>query len=369
MSVSPKVSSVSSGTSASSGATQSPRAGLVLVTGAGGEMGRRLVQRLIHDGWLVRGLILPGDPLRRQLEAWGCEVMEGDVRQPSTLGPAVSGVKTVVHCAAVILPRDPALLDAVNHRGTVHLAAAAAAARVRHFIYVSSASVTYPRLTPYGQSKRAAERAVRSETAFAHTIVRPTLVYDRTGGEEFMLFLRFLQRFPVVPFIGNGRARKSPVRAEDVVDGLVRMVGNPVTFGKTYNLSGGESISIEELGRLVLNLHGQTRLFVHVPVWMYRAVALVLGLAMDKPPLTQYGVTGFINHADLDCEDARRDLGYQPVGARKGLASCFAPQPSATSISVPTPAAWRPPSTGLPAASGTSAPTRPDPLPEFRRTS
>lgn len=321
------------------------RTGLVLVTGAGGEMGRRLVQRLIRDGWSVRGLVLPGDPLRQQLEAWGCEVMEGDVRQPSTLGPAVAGVRTVVHCAAVILPRDPALLDSVNHRGTVNLVRAAAEARIKHLVYVSSASVTYPRLTPYGRAKLAAEHAVRGETAFAHTIVRPTLVYDRTGGEEFMLFLGFLRRFPVVPFIGSGEARKSPVRAEDVVDGLARMVGNPICFGKTYNLSGGESITLEELGRLLLNLHGQTKPFVHVPVWMYRAVALVLGLAMDKPPLTQYGVTGFVNHADLDCEEARRDLGYRPVGAREGIAGCFA--------------APRLPSPALP---------HPDPLPAFRRT-
>ena len=45
---------------------------------------------------------------------------------------------------------------------------------------------------------------------------------------------------------------------------------------------------------------------------------------MKKPPLTQYGVTGFINHADLDCAEATRELGYRPVGAREGIARCFA---------------------------------------------
>jgi NADH dehydrogenase len=234
-------------------------------------------------------------------------------------------VDSVVHVAAVILATDPRLLDAVNRQGTANVVAAAAEAGVRHLVYVSSASVTYPRLTPYGRSKLDAEELVAREARFAHTIVRPTLVYDRAGGEEFVMFLDLLRRFPVVPFIGPGTARKSPVRAEDVVDGLARAVGNPIAFGKTYNLSGGEAITIGELGRLLLGLRGETKPFVHLPVWVCRAIAAVLGLIMRKPPLTQYGVTGFINHADLDCGDAQRDLGYRPLGAREGLARCFAP--------------------------------------------
>ncbi len=296
---------------------------LVLVTGAAGEMGGRLARRLRQDGWNVRGLVLPGDPLRARLDGIGCEIVEGDVRDPSSLAAAVAGVDTVFHAAAVILARNPAVLDAVNHRGTGHMVAAAATAGVRHFIYISSASVTYPRLSPYGRSKQAAESVVRAETRLAHTIVRPTLVYDRDGGEEFMLFLRYLRRFPVVPFIGLGTARKSPVRAEDVVDGLARMAGNAVTFGKTYNLSGGESITIEEMGRLLLGRIGESKPFVHLPVWLCRGIAGALGVLMKKPPLTQYGVTGFINHADLDCSETTRDLDYRPIGAREGIARCF----------------------------------------------
>lgn len=304
----------------------------VLVTGAAGELGSRLVRRLRQDHWSVRGLVLPNDPLRSRLDGSGCEIVEGDVRDSRALQTAVQGVDTVFHVAAVILATDPVVLDSVNHRGTANVVEAAALAGVRHFIYVSSASVTYPKLTPYGRSKQAAEAVVRAEGRLAHTIVRPTLVYDRDGGEEFMLFVDLLLRLPVVPFIGDGTARKSPVRAEDVVEGLARIAGNRETFGKTYNLSGGESITLEELGRLFLRLQGGRKRFIHLPVWLCRAVAAVLGAAMKRPPLTQYGITGFINHADLDCAEAARDLGYRPVGARQGLQRCFGgPAPPGTS--------------------------------------
>ena len=102
--------------------------GLVLVTGAAGEVGRRLVGRLACDGWRVRGLVLPGDPLRARLDGTACEMVEGDIRRPETLVAAVAGVDAVLHLAAVILARNPADYDAINRRGTANLVAAAAAA-------------------------------------------------------------------------------------------------------------------------------------------------------------------------------------------------------------------------------------------------
>jgi NADH dehydrogenase len=296
---------------------------VVLVTGAAGEVGRRLCRRLVVGGWNVRALVLPGDRLRTRLDGLGCDIREGDVRDPGSLRGAAAGVDTVFHLAAVILAPDPALYEAINHRGTAHLVAAAAAAGVQHFIYVSSASVVYPRLTPYGSSKLAAERVVRAERRFAHTIVRPTLVYDESGGQEFMIFREHLRRFPIVPFIGDGAVLKRPVYSEDVVDGLARIAGNPVSHGKTYNLSGGEAISLDALARLVLELSGDSRPIVHVPVPLCQALAMALGWVMKDPPITPYAIAGFTNDADLDPASAIADLGYSPRGVRAGLRSCF----------------------------------------------
>jgi len=302
--------------------------GLVLVTGAAGEVGRRLVRKLVSDGWRVRGLVLPGDPLRARLDGTGCEIVEGDIRRPETLGAAVAGADAVAHLAAVILARNPDDYDAINRRGTANLVAAAGAAGVRHFVYVSSASVVYPRLTTYGRAKLDAETFVAEERRFAHTIVRPTLVYDETGGQEFMLFRQYLHRFPVVPFIGPGSARKRPVFSDDVVDGLARIVGNEICYGKTYNLSGPERITLRDLGKLILELEGRPRPFLHIPLPFCRALANVLGRVMKDPPLTPYAVAGFTNDADLDPAQAVADFGYAPRGVRAGLARCISNAPA-----------------------------------------
>lgn len=207
------------------------------------------------------------------------------------------------------------------------MVAGAASAGVRHFVYVSSASVTYPQLTRYGQSKLAGESLVKAETRFQHTIVRPTLVYDEGGGQEFMLFLRYLQRWPVVPFIGDGQAWKRPVFAGDVVDGLAAIANNRNSYGKTYNLSGADRIRLIDLARLMLAHHDQGmarhRFLLRVPVGIARAAAGVMGVLMKDPPLTLQAIAGLVNDADLPPDEAMRDLGYRPTDIRSGFARCF----------------------------------------------
>jgi nucleoside-diphosphate-sugar epimerase len=302
--------------------------GHVLVTGAAGVMGARLVRRLIEEGFRVRGLVLPGDPLRARLESIGCETREGDVSLLESLANLCDGVDTVYHLAAMILSHDPSVFRRVNLGGTAHMATSAAAANVRHFIYVSSASVTYPRRTPYAESKLEAEQIVRGTHAFEHTIVRPTLAYDESGGLEVRMFLEYLQRFPVVPFIGTGRAIKRPVWTGDIVDGLLRLAGNPVGYGKTYNFSGAEPIAIADLAHLMLRHHGGDKLFLPIPVPVCRVVARLLGLLMRRPPLTSNAIAGVIHDADLDPTDATRDLGYRPIGVHEGFRRCFPMAPT-----------------------------------------
>jgi nucleoside-diphosphate-sugar epimerase len=305
-----------------------PRERTAFVTGAAGVMGSRLVQGLVDAGWRVRALVLPGDPLRGRLEGTGCEIREGDVSDANSLRGVCDGVDTVYHLAAVIISHDPNVFARVNRDGTAHVVAEAVRAGVRHLVYVSSASVTYPKRTLYAESKLEAEELVKAETALAHTIVRPTLVYDVGGGLEVLMFLDYLRRFPVVPFIGAGRALKRPVWAGDIIDGLLRTAGNPAARGKTYNFSGGEAISIADFARLLLHHHGASRPFVSLPVPLCRALAAVMGRLMKRPPLTPSAIAGIVNDADLDPALAMRELGYRPISVREGLQRCFPLQSS-----------------------------------------
>lgn len=295
----------------------------VFLTGASGSIGKKMTRALIGDGWRVRALVLPGDPDADALREIGCEVVEGDVTVPSSLVGAMDGMGAVYHMAAVILSRDPLVYVRVNIDGTRNVLEEARSAGVEHLIYVSSASVVYPRTTAYSRSKRHAENLVRSSTEMSYTIVRPTLVYDETGSQEVKMFWEALRRFPVVPFIGSGRALKNPVHVDDLVAGLLAIPHNERAFGKTYDFCGGEVISIGDLAGLMLEYKGGRRPFVKIPVPVCRGVAWVLDKLMKEPPMSQSAIAGLTQDADLDPLRARKDLGYDPVGVREGFARCF----------------------------------------------
>jgi len=295
---------------------------MILVSGGSGTIGARLVKGLRRRGFEVRALTLPGDPFLHRLEGCGVEVFHGDVSDAGSLCGAFDGVKTVYHLAAVVIAHDYSVYQRINVRGTGNMLEAAAAAGVEHFIHVSSASVVYPHTTPYSRSKRACEQLVRARDDLAWTIVRPTLVYEAGGGQEFMMFWDYLRRFPVVPFIGAGDSLKNPVHVDDLMRGLIAIADEPRSHGQTYNLCGGEELSLREMARLMLAADGTPKPFVHLPVPLCRALALALRGLLREPPLTLSAIAGVTQAADLDRSSAERDLGYAPVGFREGLARC-----------------------------------------------
>lgn len=303
---------------------------MILITGGAGVMGRRLVQGLLDRGEQVRVLDRPGT----RLDDPRAELRHGDVTAPATLGGLFDGVDTVFHMAAVLVAHNTTLFDRVNVQGTRNVLAAATAAGVRHFIFVSSASVVYPKTTPYSRSKRECERLVREQTAMQWTIIRPTLAYNEHGGEEFRLFVKFLKKYPVVPFIGRGRALKNPVHVDDLMRGFLAVINNPRAYGKTYGFSGAEDISIWDLARLILKHNGSSKPMIPLPVWLCVRLAAVLEQTMARPSLTWNVIAGITQDANLDNSEARQDLGYAPIGVSEGLQRCF-PLPAAARAHAP----------------------------------
>jgi len=279
----------------------------------------------------VRALALPGDPLLARIAQLGCEVRLGDVAQPETLRGICADVETVFHLAAVVLADEPSVFWRVNVEGTRAMAELAADSGVRHFVLVSSASVVYRRATPYSRSKQQAERIVQDLLPRRHTIVRPTLVYERGGGEEFQIFVAYLRRFFAVPLVGDGAARKRPVHVDDLVAGMAALVDNRLALGRTYDLCGAEAISIRELAQLVSAQLGLRRWFVPLPAVGWRAAAAIgrlaqrWGMTDRRWALLEHAVAGLSQDADLDPSSAMRDLAFRPRGVREGLAECLSP--------------------------------------------
>ena len=146
----------------------------VLVTGAAGYVGSVLVDELLARGHRVRALdaLLHGS-VSSLLVAWGhegFEFMRGDIRDAASRAPALEGVDTVIHLAAIVgdpaCARTPAFAREVNLDATRMLLAEAADAGVERFLFASTCS-------NYGKSSSAAHATEEFE-------LRPISLYAET---------------------------------------------------------------------------------------------------------------------------------------------------------------------------------------------
>ena len=296
---------------------------MILVTGGLGVMGTTLVKGLLERGNRVRVLDIPNHPHRKRLEGSGAEILEGDISRMDSIAGAFDGVKTIYHLAAVLISNDPSVFQRVNVQGTRNMIDGGLRCGAEHFILVSSISVTYPYTTPYSLSKRETERLVKEQDRMKYTIIRPTLAYNEYGGQEFMMFLEYLMKYPVVPFIGRGDALKNPVHVDDLMRGFLAIPNNPKAYGKTYPFCGGEALPIREMAKLMLRHKRAERPFVHLPLPLCKLLAAGMSATMKNPPLTWNAIAGVSQHANPDWSEAKADLGYNPIGFREGLQKCF----------------------------------------------
>jgi nucleoside-diphosphate-sugar epimerase len=296
---------------------------MILITGGTGIIGGQLVTKLIAMNKKIRIFALPGEKVADELKSSDIEVRFGNIVNAEDLNGVCNGVSIVIHLAAVIVSHDPAIYTKVNIGGTASLLKDAFKAGVKHFIYISSASVVYSMTTPYSLSKRECERLVM-KSGIPWTIIRPTLVYSKSGGQELAMFMAYLDKFPIIPFIGDGSALKRPVFSGDIVDGITKVALQPHAAMKIYNFSGLESISMLNFSRLCLLITKKNhKKIVHLPLWFCVLLSLIFKRILKNPPLTLSVIAGITQDADLDPTEAIKEIGFSPSHLYTKFPHCF----------------------------------------------
>jgi nucleoside-diphosphate-sugar epimerase len=279
-----------------------------LLTGASGALGRHLVSALKHSGWRVRALV-HGRPVHE-----ADELVHGDLLDSSTLEAGVEGVHAVVHAAAVAHARDPARYVAVNVVGTEALVASAADAGVERLVLVSTRALG-PGGGAYSDSKRRAEEVVRAGRV-PWTIVRLPEVYGAGGREGIDRMIASARANRLIPILGTGLDRVSPVYIDDAVVALVRALSAPEALGRTYTLAAPE-LTLREVAEACCEAFGSRGRIVSVSASVVRTAArlsrfLPLPVYPDQLDRLRAARPG-------PSPEAETDLGFRPRSFDEGL--------------------------------------------------
>jgi nucleoside-diphosphate-sugar epimerase len=267
----------------------SPR---VLVTGASGFIGRQLRRVLSDSGFDDWGAVRTAGAA-----ADSRSYIVGDIGPSTDWRAAVEGADMVVHAAArahilAETAQDPdAEFMRVNAEGTATLVAAAAAAGVRRFVYLSSIGVlgndsgdgrfdtgSEPRPhNAYARSKLAGEFAVRrcAGSQLEVVILRLPLVYGPGVRANFLRLLRLVDSGWPLP-LGAVKNRRSLVSVWNLCDLVVSLLLSPAAPG-TWMVSDGEDLSTPELIRRLGAAMGRRVRLLPVPVGLLRQLGAMTG--------------------------------------------------------------------------------------------
>ena len=258
---------------------------MILVTGANGFVGGHIVHLLREQSRDVRCLVR--DRRRAEkLESWGCEVVEGDMTDASSLRRAVARAETVVHLAA-IRQGKPEQFQQIMVSGTRDLLAAANEAGVSRFVHMSALGTTEETkdAVPYYGAKWQMELDVQ-QSGFPYVIFRPSFIFGRDGG-ILPTFRKLAKVAPVTPIIGSGEQRIQPIWADDLAAYFAKALDHEPATNRTFELGGPDAVSWNEFWERLKRALGVRRPSVHMPIGFMKVNALVTERLPGNIPLTR----------------------------------------------------------------------------------
>jgi nucleoside-diphosphate-sugar epimerase len=338
---------------------------LVLVTGASGWLGSRLVESLVHGlpeheelkspavDLRIRVLILPGqDAVALQKLSPRIEVIGGDIRNATDCAKFCADAKGAIlfHTAGIIHPKRVREFYEINRDGTTNLLDAAIAAGVKRAVLVSSNSPCgcnphpdhlFDERSPfhpymnYGRSKMEMELAVRERAGKIETVlIRAPWFYGPNQPPRQTLFFQMV-RAGKGPIVGNGNNLRSMAYVDNLCQGLILAALRKCAAGQVYWIADKCPYSMNEIMDTIERLlekefghtcaHRRLKLpgFASEVAWLMDKTLQALGIYQQK-----IHVLSEMNKT-IACSVARaeRELGYRPTialeeGMRRSLRWC-----------------------------------------------
>lgn len=271
----------------------------VLVTGATGFVGRRLVPALLEAGHEVRAMTRrphdyagPGDPVF------------GDVDDPGSLAPALDGVDVAVYLVHSLDDADFERKDADAARA---FGAAAAASGVRQIIYLGGLGADGGDLSAHLRSRREVE-SLLGAGGVPVTVLRAAIVVG-AGGISWELTRQLVKNLPAMVVPRWAATRSQPIAVDDVVAYLVGVVDVERALGRVFEVGGPDRLSyLEMLQQAAELMHGHRRPIITVPVLTPGLSARWIGLVTDVDATTGRHLVDSMSTEVVVTDDAIRDV-------------------------------------------------------------
>jgi uncharacterized protein YbjT (DUF2867 family) len=246
---------------------------LVLLTGASGYIGGRLLKALEKAGWPVRCLARRPDFLRPRT-APSTKVVQADCLEPNSLPPAMAGVHTAYYLVHSM--GSSGQFEDEDRQAAQNFAESARKSGIQRIIYLGGLGNQDQALSAHLRSRHEVAEILRS-SGITTIEFRASIVIG-SGSLSFEMIRALVQRLPVMICPRWVAVKAQPIAVEDVVAYLMEALELPIEQAGVFEIGGSDQVSYGEIMQEYARQCGLRRWMIPVPVLTPRLSSLWLGL-------------------------------------------------------------------------------------------
>jgi uncharacterized protein YbjT (DUF2867 family) len=289
---------------------------IILLTGATGYVGRRLLPLLARQGARVRCLARRPENLLTRVPA-GVEVVRGDVLDAASLAEAMAGVDCAVYLVHSM--GDTGDFAEADRQAARNFGAAARAAGVRTVVYLGGLGEQELELSTHLRSRHEVGEVLRASGV--PVIELRASVIIGSGSMSFEMIRALVERLPVMIMPRWVRVPTQPIFVNDVLAYLLAAVGMRTERSRTFEIGGQDVVSYGQLMGEVARQRGLRRWMIPVPVLTPRLSSLWLGLVTPLYARVGAKLIDSIRHPTIVRDPAAlSEFAVKPIGVREAIA-------------------------------------------------
>lgn len=291
--------------------TPVPEIGKILVTGATGYIGGRLIPELLHRGYDVRIMVRAMSP--EYEERWpGAEIVVADVLEEEALKDALDGIHTAYYLIhSMLLGKDN--FKSADRRSAKNFGLIAKEKGIQRIIYLGGLGDTQTAFSPHLRSRiEVADELNRS--GVPTTILRAAIIIG-SGSASYEIIKNLIKNLPLLLIPRWGKNKCQPIGIRDVIKYLVGALEKVETSGKSFDIGGSDVLTYEEMLKKLAQLFGKKMIFIPTPVSNLSFLAYVASLVTPVPtPIIRCLMEGLRDEVICECKALPEILPFDALG-------------------------------------------------------